>query len=144
MEEADVGVAGGDVGIAWVEDEGHAEGFPRAAGEVRAVGGGGRGELRAADVGEGDAGFFEDGALGEDARAAAAGVFGALPGVFAEAGGAVFGFEGGADAVLEGKEVGADGGDVGCGRHVDEETRTRKRTRTRTILEGWRGERARC
>lgn len=117
-EEADVGVARRDVGIPRVEDERDAEGFPRAAGEVRTMGGGGRGKRRTADVREGNAGFFEHGALAEKAGAAAA-AFRALPEIFAEFSGAVGLFERGANRVLEGEEVGTNSGNVGCGRHAN-------------------------
>ena len=96
-----------------MDDEREAEGFPRPAGEFGAMRGGGGGERGAADVGKIDAGFFEHGAAGEDAGEAAAGVVGALPGVFAEAGGTVGVFERGADRVLKSEQAGADGGDVG-------------------------------
>ena len=99
-EKADVGVAGGDVGIARVNHEGNAEGFPRLAGEFGSVRGGRRRERGAADVREADAGFFEDGAVGEDAGAPAA-AFGARPIIGAKFRGAVHLFERGAEVGLQ-------------------------------------------
>ena len=98
-KKADVGVASRNVGIARMDHERNPERFPDAAGEFWAVRGRGRRELITVDMGERDAGFFENGAFGEDARAAAA-ALGTRPQIFAEVRAAVFDGEGRANTLL--------------------------------------------
>ena len=102
-----------------MDDERDAECLPRFTGEFRAVGGGGRWELVAVNVRETAAGFFENGTFSQDTRATAA-AFGARPVVLGEPAGAVLGLEFAADVILQIKQVGFDGSDVGCGGHEAE------------------------
>jgi hypothetical protein len=62
-------------------------------------------------VGEADGGLLEDGAAREHPRTAAT-PLGPLPDILAEALRSVLRLDGRRDAVLEGEEVGADGGGV--------------------------------
>ncbi len=109
-------MAGGNAGVARVDDEGDAHRDPGLADEFGAVRGGAGGERGAGDVGEGHAGFFKDGALCEDAGAAAA-ALGAGPFVGAKSFATIFLGQGGADAVLEIEQVAFDGGEIGGGGH---------------------------
>ncbi len=103
-EEAEVGVHGGDEGIARVQHQGDAGGGEGAA----AAGNLGGKLLRHVpeDIGEVDAGFLEDAAAGQHAGAAAAAA-GALPDVLLEAPAAVALLQGGANPVLQVPEIAA-------------------------------------
>lgn len=98
-EEANVGVARRHVGIAWMNHERNSERFPDAAGEFGTVYGRGGRELVAVDMRERYAGFFENGALGKDASAAATALR-TRPQIFAEVRAAVFDAEGRANTLL--------------------------------------------
>ncbi len=99
-----------------MDDEGDAERLPGFADEFGAVGGRGRRECGAVNVGKARAGFFKDAALGEDTGASAT-ALGARPVVLGEAGGSVLGLKFAADAVLQREQVGFDGGKVDGGGH---------------------------
>ena len=116
-EEADVGVAGGDVRIARVDDERNAERFPAAAGQFGTVCGRGGRQFVAGDVRKSHAGFFKNGAFAEDASATAA-AFGARPMIGNEIGRSVFGRELAADVILQREQVGFYGGEIGGDWHA--------------------------
>ncbi|MCY1435610.1 hypothetical protein D9M71_517110 [compost metagenome] len=110
-EEAHVGVGGRHVRVARVDHQRHAERLEAAAGQFRPVRAGRRRQADAVDVGEVHAAFLDQRAIGDHPGAPAA-TGGALPGVLDETGAAVFGFECGADAVLQVEQIGLDGLDT--------------------------------
>ena len=84
-----------------MDDQRHADGFPRRAGQFRPMCGGRSRESIAGHFRVPDAGLFEYRAGFHYPRAPAA-AFGPLPAVFGEVALAVTGFQSGADAVLQG------------------------------------------
>ncbi|MNO73209.1 hypothetical protein D3C76_641700 [compost metagenome] len=113
-EEANVGVGSGHMRVVRVYNQRHAQGFEATACQFGAVGTGRRRQAATKHMGEVDPAFFDHVALTDNPRAAPATGF-AHPGVLDEAGAAVFGFEGRADAVLQVEQVGFHG--LGAASH---------------------------
>ncbi|MNZ90096.1 hypothetical protein D3C78_1090500 [compost metagenome] len=107
-----------------VDHQRHAEGFEAAAGQFRSMGAGRRWKTTAEDMGKVDATLFNHRAVfyhtGATATARRPG-----PGVFDELRATVFGFQGGANTVLQVEQVGFYG--LGAGRHVITLNRAKQR-----------------
>ncbi|MCY1180401.1 hypothetical protein D9M73_208410 [compost metagenome] len=97
-----------------VDHQRHAQGLEATARQFGAVGTGRGRQAGAEYVGEVDPAFLDHLAVADHPRAAPATGF-AHPGVLDEAGAAVFGFEGRADAVLQVEQVGFHG--LGAASH---------------------------
>ena len=120
LEEAQVQMRGGHVGVARVRDQRDRDRLEGRAGELGAPRGRGRRERLAARVGEVDGGLLEEGAVLEHPRTRE-GVARALEALLAEAGAAVLRLEGRADPVLQAEEPGADlaGSRKRAARHLE-------------------------
>ena len=103
---------GRHVGIAGMDDEGHAEGFVRLARQFGPSGGGRGGQGGAGDMGETDAGLLEDGAIAQHPGTPAP-ARGSRPGILLKTAVPVLAFQRGTEVVLQLEQVGADGVEVG-------------------------------
>jgi hypothetical protein len=92
-----------------MHDNRNAHRFERAVGELRAMGGGGSGQARAADMRKIDARLLEHDAVLENAGFATT-AFGACPRITAKRHAAVLRFERGAEAILQVQQPRAHGG----------------------------------
>jgi hypothetical protein len=123
-EEAHVGMAGRDVGIAGVEDERDPDRRPGSSRQLGAVLGGGGREAQSVDAREGHACFFEESSVREHAGTSSSALR-AGPRILDKAGRTVVCRERRADAVLQRGQVLFNGGQGG-GHDGESGSRTRK------------------